>query len=78
MTDTMNRACPNCAAVYNVVRMEVGPDDKIGEIRCLVCGGPLQGGEGKFIYKYLLISNRKDRRRRVVEGSPPARRCGDQ
>jgi predicted RNA-binding Zn-ribbon protein involved in translation (DUF1610 family) len=48
--------CPNCAAKYDVVRVEA-PREPITdrEITCLSCGGALHGREGLFLLKYFLI-----------------------
>ena len=62
MSDTMLRACPNCAAQYKVVRIEVVPTDAFREITCKACGGPLQGREGRSIFKYFLVSEPERRR----------------
>jgi predicted Zn finger-like uncharacterized protein len=46
--------CPNCEALYQVVRAETGPaNDR--EITCRACGGPLRAREGKFSLKYFLL-----------------------
>ena len=58
--------CPNCDALYDLVRTEAPPTaDK--EIVCLCCGGPLQSCEGSFVLKYLLVRPaRRARTRRAV------------
>jgi hypothetical protein len=54
--------CPNCAAKYEVVRVDAPPGPTIDrEITCVSCGGPLQGREGPFVLKYFLIERRKRR-----------------
>ena len=46
--------CPNCHALYRIVRVEVGPEaDR--ETTCQACGGPLPAREGKFVIKYFLL-----------------------
>ena len=47
--------CPNCEALYQVIRAEAGPESADGEIACRVCGGPLAGREGEFVLKYFLL-----------------------
>jgi hypothetical protein len=47
--------CPNCNALYQVVKVEAGPETKGHEIACRVCGVPLAGREGKFVLKYFLL-----------------------
>ena len=56
------RRCPNCAAEYKVVWVEMSPSDKFREITCLSCGGPLQGRDGQSGLKYFLTSKRKGSR----------------
>ncbi len=47
--------CPNCGALYKIVRVEVAPaNDR--EITCRACGGPLRGREGGLILKYFLVA----------------------
>ena len=47
--------CPSCAALYQVVKAEAGPETEASELACLVCGGPLAPRDGKFILKYFLL-----------------------
>ena len=47
--------CPNCQALYQVVKVEAGPETDNRELTCRVCGGPLAGREGKFVLKYFLL-----------------------
>jgi len=54
--------CPNCNALYQLVKVEAGPETDNREIACPVCGAPLAGREGKFVLKYFLL--RKGTRRR--------------
>jgi len=55
--------CPNCAAKYEVVRVEAprGPTAADREISCLACGGFLHGREGPFFLKYFLFERPKRR-----------------
>ena len=46
---------PNCQALYQVVKVEAGPETVSREITCRVCGGPLAGREGKFVLKYFFL-----------------------
>jgi hypothetical protein len=55
--------CPNCNALYQLVKVEAGPETDNREIACPVCGAPLAGRDGKFVLKYFLL--RKDTRRRT-------------
>ena len=47
--------CPNCDALYQVVKAEPGPETVDREIACRSCGGPLAGRDGKFVLKYFLL-----------------------
>ena len=47
--------CPNCEALYHIVKVEAGPQSADREITCRVCGGPLPGREAKFVMKYFLL-----------------------
>ena len=47
--------CPNCQALYEIVRMEAGPETDSREIVCRACGSPLVAREGKFVLKYFLL-----------------------
>ncbi len=48
--------CPNCEALYQIVRVEAAPANDRG-ISCLACGGALPGREGQFILKYFLFAS---------------------
>ena len=47
--------CPYCNALYQVVKVEAGPEAVDREITCRSCGGPLTGRDGKFVLKYFLL-----------------------
>jgi hypothetical protein len=47
--------CPNCNALYQIIKAEAGPESVDREVACRVCGGPLVGREGKFVVKYFLL-----------------------
>jgi hypothetical protein len=47
--------CPNCYALYKVVKVEAGPETPDAEIACRNCGGPLTGREGNLVLKYFLV-----------------------
>jgi hypothetical protein len=49
--------CPNCNALYQVVKVEAGPETLNREITCRSCGGPFPNREGKFVIKYFLLRN---------------------
>jgi predicted Zn finger-like uncharacterized protein len=46
--------CPNCSALYHIVKLEAGPESDGREITCRACG-PLRAREGKFVIKYFLL-----------------------
>jgi ssDNA-binding Zn-finger/Zn-ribbon topoisomerase 1 len=56
--------CPNCKALYQLVKVEAGPETIDREIACQVCGSPLVGREGKFVLKYFLLREAVRRRRK--------------
>jgi hypothetical protein len=47
--------CPTCDALYQVVRVEALPEASDREIKCLVCGAPLDAHDGEFVLKYFLL-----------------------
>ena len=49
--------CPNCSALYQVVRIEAGPETVTGDIACRSCGTSLPAREGKLVLKYFLLRN---------------------
>jgi DNA-directed RNA polymerase subunit RPC12/RpoP len=55
--------CPNCAALYQVVRVEAEQEND-REITCRACGGPLPAREGQFVMKYFLLRRAGERERR--------------
>ena len=61
--------CPNCDALYELVKMEAGPETVDRAIACRSCGAPLLGREGQFVLKYFLL--RKAARRVGRRVSPP-------
>ena len=57
--------CPNCQALYEVVKVEAGPETDSREIVCRACGGPLTGREESFVLKYFLLRKGIRSRRRA-------------
>jgi hypothetical protein len=55
--------CPNCNALYQVVKVEAGPETNDRAITCRLCGVPLAGREGKFVLKYFLLREGLRRKR---------------
>jgi hypothetical protein len=43
--------CPNCQALYEIVKVEAGPETEKREIICRACGGSLTAREGEFVLK---------------------------
>jgi predicted Zn finger-like uncharacterized protein len=64
--------CPNCNALYQIVRQEAGPDTVDRQITCRACGAPFNGREGKFLLKYFMLRKaaRTRRWRKPKLGSP--------
>jgi hypothetical protein len=44
--------CPNCGALYQLVRAEGGPEAVQDEPTCGSCGSPFPARAGKFVLKY--------------------------
>jgi transcription elongation factor Elf1 len=53
--------CPDCQALYHIVKVEAGPETIHRAVTCLVCGAKLPSREGESVLKYFLL--RKARRR---------------
>ena len=49
--------CPNCNALYQIVKVEAGPETVDRQVTCRACGCPFPGREGKFVIKYFLLRN---------------------
>jgi hypothetical protein len=47
--------CPNCNALYQLVKGEAGPETIDRALACRSCRGPLPGREGNFVLKYFLL-----------------------
>jgi hypothetical protein len=62
--------CPNCNALYRLIKAEAGPETLDGEISCRVCGAPLPGRDGSFVLKYFLL--RKAARPDLRDGQAPS------
>ena len=63
-------ACPNCNSLYELIKVEAGPETVHREVACRSCEAPLPGIEGKFVLKHFLL--RKASRLQVsgeVEGA---------
>jgi hypothetical protein len=47
--------CLNCKALYQLVKVEAGPETVDRALTCQVCVAPLPGRKGKFVLKYSLL-----------------------
>ena len=69
--------CPNCNALYQVVKVEAGPKTAYRAINRRACGAPLPPREGKFVVKYFLLRTggriQRWRRPNLNRRSKPAR-----
>jgi len=69
--------CPNCNALYQVVKVEAGPETAYRAINRRACGAPLPPREGKFVVKYFLLRTggriQRWRRPNLNRRSKPAR-----
>ena len=56
--------CPNCQALYHVVKGEAGPETVDKNVACRACGAPFPGREEGFVLKYFLRNGGQRRRAR--------------
>jgi hypothetical protein len=47
--------CPNCDALYQIVKVEAGLETIDAQVTCRICGAPLPGREGGMVLKYFLL-----------------------
>jgi hypothetical protein len=47
--------CPNCKALYQVVKIEAAPETTDREITCRECHAHFPAREGKFGLKYFML-----------------------
>jgi hypothetical protein len=47
--------CPNCRALYQLVKVDAGAETVDQEVACRVCGAPFPGRENGFVLKYFLL-----------------------
>jgi predicted RNA-binding Zn-ribbon protein involved in translation (DUF1610 family) len=47
--------CPNCNALYQLIKAEAGPETVDRAVTCLSCGAPLPIREADFVLKYFLL-----------------------
>jgi hypothetical protein len=46
--------CPNCAALYQLIKSQVGPRDN-PQTSCGACSGELPARDGEFALKYFML-----------------------
>jgi hypothetical protein len=48
--------CPNCDALYQLVKLEAGPETITDrKFPCRACGAPLDAHDSEFVLKYFLL-----------------------
>jgi predicted Zn finger-like uncharacterized protein len=62
--------CPNCSALYQVVKTDAGPETVELEIACTICSGPFTASEGQLALKYFLLRKGIPRRLRPERAKP--------
>ena len=55
--------CPNCQALYHVVKVKAGPETVDRPLGCRACGEPLPSREGSLVLKYLMVRKSSQIRR---------------
>lgn len=74
MPETSSFQCPQCDAVYEVVRVEADSADSAEdrEINCPACHAPLRSRDGRFFLKYFLLGLPKRPRLHAGHAAPRA------
>jgi predicted Zn finger-like uncharacterized protein len=67
--------CPNCGALYQIVKVEAGPETDNREVACRACGTQLAGREAHLVLKYFLLRKGLRARRRERGQNQTARGC---
>jgi hypothetical protein len=52
---TASYFCQNCKALYQIVKVEAGPQTADREVTCRDCGAPFPTREGTFALKYFML-----------------------
>jgi hypothetical protein len=52
---TASHFCQNGKALYQIVKVEAGPQTADREVTCRDCGAPFPAREGKFALKYFML-----------------------
>jgi hypothetical protein len=47
--------CPNCQALYQLIKQTAEPKSNERQITCRACGAPFSSRDGKFALKYLML-----------------------
>ncbi len=50
--------CPNCQALYQLVKAEGGPESGNDDVSCRSWGAPMPGRDGEFVLKYFTCESR--------------------
>jgi hypothetical protein len=61
-------SCPSCKALFQLVKVEAGPERLSPEVACESCGAPFPGRQGNFVVKYFWLPHpgrRKEWRRQA-------------
>jgi predicted Zn finger-like uncharacterized protein len=61
--------CPNCGALYEVVKLQAGPEADNREATCSICDDLLAGREGEFVLKYFLLRKAIQSRRKAKKST---------
>jgi predicted Zn finger-like uncharacterized protein len=67
--------CPNCGALYHLVKAKAGVETIDREIKCLSCNARLPSREGDLVLKYFLLKKPTLpdlRARKEVSERPPS------
>jgi hypothetical protein len=66
--------CPDCAALYQVIGVESGPEMTTDqEVPCRICGGPLAARDGEFVLKYFLLRTATRKKSWQKHGAPTSK-----
>ena len=57
--------CPNCNALYQMVKVEAGPETVDRDVNCRSCGANLPGRDGNFVLNYFMLRKADRVRRRA-------------
>ena len=69
--------CPNCNALYRLIKVEAGPEAIFREMACRACGAPLPARDGMLVCKYFLLRKAARPDPRARQGSQRQRPTPD-